>query len=230
MESQLHVLQMLLLIQCLTHHWAKRQDFFVGGNMFVYFSQKQLLDEDFRGPDVFVALDVPRRLRKSWIIWQEGKGPDVVIELMSESTRRFDQTEKKRIYQDELRVPEYFWFDPETAELAGFALRDGLYEPLVADASGTIPSRATGLALRVWTGAVEGIDASWLRWATSAGIVLPTPAETAESERKAAEAERRRAAEAEARADAERGAAEAERQRADRLAEKLRAAGIDPDA
>ena len=53
--------------------------------MFVYFSLEQVQNRDFRGPDFFVLLDVPRREHESWVVRQEGKGPDVVIELLSES-------------------------------------------------------------------------------------------------------------------------------------------------
>ncbi len=51
--------------------------------MFVYFSAAQLKSEDFRGPDFFAVLGVPKAERKSWVVWQEGKAPDVVIELLS---------------------------------------------------------------------------------------------------------------------------------------------------
>ena len=111
-ESERHVLQMYLLRETLTLAWADRPDGYVGIDMFVYFSPTQVLTEDFRGPDVFVATGVPRRERKSWLVWQEGKPPDVVIELLSESTAHFDKVEKKRIYQDRLQVPEYFWYNP----------------------------------------------------------------------------------------------------------------------
>lgn len=103
LESQRHVLQMTLLIRSLAYHWADRNDFFVGGDMFLHFNAARTWS--FRGPDVFVVLDVPRRERKSWVVWQEGKGPDAVIELVSERTWELDLGEKKRIYQDELRVP-----------------------------------------------------------------------------------------------------------------------------
>jgi hypothetical protein len=53
----------------------QRQDVYVGGNMFVYFSLDQVRHEDFREPDFFVVLGVPRRERKSRVVWQEGKGP-----------------------------------------------------------------------------------------------------------------------------------------------------------
>ena len=78
-----HVLQLDLLRHSLDLHWAERRDYFVGGNMFLYFNAEKLRDRDFRGPDFFVVLDVKHRLRKSWVVWKEGKWPDVVIELLS---------------------------------------------------------------------------------------------------------------------------------------------------
>ena len=75
-ETQRHVMQLQLLMDPLKLFWADRQDVYVGGNMFVYFSLEQVRNQDFRGPDFFAALDVPKRERKSWVVWQEGKGPD----------------------------------------------------------------------------------------------------------------------------------------------------------
>src|SRR5262249_5839224 len=116
MESYRHVLQMILLIETLSAYWAGRDDVFVGGDMFVYFSPEQVKNHDFRGPDVIAAQGVEKRDRKSWVTWQEGKPPDVVIELTSESAGDFDKGEKKRIYQDRLKAPEYFWYDPFSEE------------------------------------------------------------------------------------------------------------------
>jgi Uma2 family endonuclease len=222
MESQFHVLQMLLLIETLTRFWSDRQDFFVGGNMFIYFSQERIRRSDFLGPDVFVVMDVPRRLRKSWIVWQEGKGPDCVIELLSESTATTDRTTKKRIYQSELRVPDYFWFDPETLEFQGFTLRNALYEPLLADEEGALLVESLGLKLRRWRGAYQGLEADWLRWTDLEGELLHTPEEhAAEAAARAAQLEER-AADAEARV-------QQERHRAERLAARLRALGVGVD-
>jgi Uma2 family endonuclease len=194
METQRHALQLQLLLDPLRLFWADRQNVFVGGNMFVYFSLEQVRHQDFRGPDFFVALDVPRRERKSWVVWQEGKGPDVVIELLSDSTAVQDKGEKKAIYQDRLRVPEYFWFDPFSGEWAGFALRNGGYEAIAEDSQGRLVSRRLGLALVRWEGIYQEIEARWLRWATLTGALLPTPQEVAaEAQGLAAEAERRAA-------------------------------------
>jgi len=222
MESQRHVLQSDLLRVPLAFSWADREDFFVGANMFVYFSPHQVRSHDFRGPDVFVALGVPRRERKSWVTWEEGKGPDVVIELLAESTAAQDKGEKKQIYQDRLRVPEYFWYDPFSGELAGFFLQAGVYQPVTPDAAGRLPSRQLGLSLVRWKGEYQGVQALWLRWATPGGELLPTPEEAASQERQRGDEERRRAEEAHRRA-------EEERQRAERLAERLRALGVEPD-
>jgi len=214
METQRHKLQMDLLIDTL-HTWLEqRPDGYVSGNMFVYFSASQLRNQDFKGPDVFVALGVPKRERKNWVVWEEGgKTPDVVIELLSDSTRETDKTEKKQIYQNRLRVPEYFWYDPfNPEEWAGFTIRNGVYEPLTFDAQNRLISQRLGLALVRWQGIYKGIETLWLRWETLEGVLVPTAQEAAEQQ--AAHAEQR--------------ANQAE-QRASRLADKLRAMGINPD-
>ncbi|MBI2760233.1 MAG: Uma2 family endonuclease [Chloroflexi bacterium] len=207
METQRHVLQVMLLIEQLTRYFKERTDVFVGGNMFVYFSPEQVLTHDFRGPDFFVAIGVAKRERKSWVTWWEGKGPDVVVELLSDSTARIDKGEKMEIYRDRLRVPECFWYHPFTGELAGFALRVGDYEPIVADDAGRPASRKLGLTLVRWQGEYQDVSARWLRWATPDGVVLPTQAEIAEDEHRAAEQERQ--------------VAEQERQRAEQLARRV---------
>jgi hypothetical protein len=165
--------------------------------MFVYFNLKQLRHQDFRGPDVFVVLDVPKRERKSWVVWQGGKGPDVVIELLSENTVGIDKGEKKRVYQDQLKVIEYFWYDPFTEELAGFQLQGGVYVPIEPDVEGGLVSKRLGLKLVKWEGKYAGVDAVWLRWATREGELLPTEEELAEQEKRRAEQERQRAEQAE---------------------------------
>jgi Uma2 family endonuclease len=178
--------------------------------MFVYFSPSQVRNQDYRGPDVFVVLDVPYRDRKSWVVWEEGKAPDVVIELLSESTAQQNKTQKKQIYETQMRVPEYFWFDPfKPEDFAGFGLRNGQYEPLLFDDQRRLVSQRLNLALVRWQGSYEEIETVWLRWATLDGELLLTDRDQLEQERQRTERER---------------------QRADRLAEELRKLGIDPDA
>ncbi|MGF1495092.1 MAG: Uma2 family endonuclease [Microcoleaceae cyanobacterium] len=218
METYRHKLQMDILVDAYGN-WltATQQQGFTGGNMFVYFSPDQVRNQDYRGPDVFVVKDVPSGERRSWVVWQEGKAPDVVVELLSPSTARRDKTEKKQIYQDQLRVTEYFWYDPfNPDDLAGFSLQGGVYQPLNFDDQQRLVSEQLGLALVRWSGLFKQVEATWLRWATLDGELLPTDRELVEQERQRAEQERQRA--------------EQESQRADRLAERLRALGVDPDA
>jgi Uma2 family endonuclease len=200
MESDRHVLQMTLLMETLKLHWAGREDVAVHGNMFVYFSEDQLTTHDFRGPDFFAAQGVRRRDdRKSWLVWREGKGPDVVIEIISDSTAEKDKTLKKQIYQDRLRVPEYYWYDPFTYEWDGFVLRGGKYEPIAPTAEGWLPSEQLNLVLMKWAGVYGDTESVWLRWALPDGTLLPTDGEVAARERARAVQERKRAEAAERR-------------------------------
>jgi Uma2 family endonuclease len=226
METLRHRLQMELLIRSL-EPWAKaRGDVFLGGNMFLYFSADQLRGKDFRGPDFFAVLGVSPRERKSWVVWDEEKGPDLIVELLSDSTRQIDKVEKKRIYQDRLRVAEYFWFDPwDPDDLAGFTLTDGHYRPIEPAVDGRLPSPLLGLALAYWDGVYGGVEARWVRWASPEGAMLPTDTEAAQAEAVAAKAHAHaaqaeaaaaeaKAAEAQSARDAARQAVEAEMHRA----------------
>ena len=85
-------------------------------------------------PDLLIALGAdPEAYRKSngFIISEQGKPPDFVLEIASRSTGRQDVVEKRAAYAN-LRIPEYRRFD-ETGEfhgtrIAGDHLVDGQYE------------------------------------------------------------------------------------------------------
>jgi Uma2 family endonuclease len=194
METQRHKYQMDLLIETLEFWLEQREDGFVSGNMFVYYSMAQVRNKDFKGPDFFVVLDVPKGERRSWVVWEEEKAPDVVIELLSESTAAADKNEKKLIYQNQMRVPEYFWFDPfNPDDWAGFSIQQGVYQPLVPNERNQLVSQSLGLGLQKWQGKYRGVDTVWLRWATLDGELLPTGVEIAQQEHQRAEQERQRA-------------------------------------
>lgn len=201
LETYRHLKQLILLLTSLERLWQDRQDFFAAGNMSIYYSNRQLKSEDVRGPDFFVVLNTERKERKSWVVWgEDGKYPNFILEILSDSTAKNDRGLKKQLYQDVFRTPEYFWFDPYTLEFAGFKLNYRRYEQIVPNEQGWLWSDELQLYL--------GIVSEKLRFFTPEAELVPTPEEAEEAERNRAEA------------------AEA---RAERLLRKLREMGVDPD-
>ena len=239
LESDRHLQQILLLLASLGWWWrdrpdapdGSRHDFFMAGNLTIYFNPNQLKTQDFRGPDFFVVLDTDDRERKSWVVWDEnGKFPNIIIELLSDSTANVDRGTKKKIYQNDFKTPEYFWFDPYSFEFKGFRLQpqSGRYQAITRTKQGWYWSEQLQLYL--------GIEAKKLRFFTAAGELVPAPAEAAIAERERAEAAYLQLQQAEARARAAQQRAEQaeaqleqEQQRAEQLLTQLHALGIQPN-
>ncbi|MEH2069769.1 MAG: Uma2 family endonuclease [Nostoc sp.] len=208
LETYLHLQQMLLLIKCLDWWWRDQNNFFCAGNLTIYYSPRQRKSEDFRGPDFFVVLDTERKPRDSWVVWEEyGKYPNLIIELLSDSTAAIDKGLKKQIYQDIFRTPEYFWFDPKNLEFAGFILVGGTYQLIEPNPQGLFWSQQLSLYL--------GVDENKLRYFTPEGQLIPTPEEAVEQQAQ--------------RANEQAQLAEQQKQKVERLAAKLRELNIDPE-
>jgi Uma2 family endonuclease len=180
MESSLHYFQLALLVSCLEWLWRDRNDYFIGANLTIYFNRQQLKNKDFRGPDFFLVKQTEKRPRKSWVTWEEeGKYPDLIIELLSDSTTNIDKNLKKDLYQNHFRTPEYFWFSPDNLDFAGFRLVNGKYQEIVPNKMGWLWSDSLGLYL--------GIDREKLRYFTLENQLIPTPEEAALEQRQRAE-------------------------------------------
>jgi Uma2 family endonuclease len=132
LESSWHRAEINLLIESLKYHWRGRTDFYAGGNMFIYYCIEQARTREYRGPDFFVVLGVDgTRMRKAWVVWEEdGRYPDVIVELLPPTRAQADKTVKKQLYEQTCRTPEYFCYDPDSQELLGWRLREGRYIPL----------------------------------------------------------------------------------------------------
>ncbi|PLS67343.1 MAG: hypothetical protein CV045_14130, partial [Cyanobacteria bacterium M5B4] len=175
MESSLHYMQLLLLVTSLRWAWQGRDDFFIGANLTIYYSRQQLKRRDFRGPDFFLVKNTTPTLRNSWVVWEEdGRYPDLIIELLSDSTAKVDRTEKRSLYAERFHTPEYFYFSPETLEFAGFKLNLNEYVPIVANEQGWLWSEVLGFFL--------GIHEGQLRYFSLEGRLIPTPEEAAREE------------------------------------------------
>lgn len=213
LESDLHRQQMDLLINSLDWWWKEPTDFYASGNLTIYYNPEQIKTRDFRGPDFFVVLGTERKPRKSWVVWGEnGKYPNLIVEVLSNSTAAVDKGLKKQLYQDIFRTPDYFWFHPETLEFAGFHLVDGQYQPLELNSQGWLWSQQLELFL--------GVYEQKLRFFTVDGQLVLTEGED----------ERQQKELAQQRAEQEAQRAEQEAQKAEKLAAKLRELGIDPDS
>ncbi|MDM9583366.1 Uma2 family endonuclease [Nostoc sp. GT001] len=206
LESDIHREQIDLLIRILKLWWRDRQDFYASGNLTIYYSPNQKKSEHFREPRLFCSFGNPKKDRKSWVVWQEdGKYPNLIVEILSSSTTAVDKGLKKQVYQDTFRTPDYFWFDPVTMELQGFHLVDGKYQEIQVTTDGRLWSQQLELYLGVYEGK--------LRFFTTENQLILSSEELAELERLRAEQAEERAERAE--------------QEIARLREVLRIQGID---
>ncbi|WP_066377056.1 MULTISPECIES: Uma2 family endonuclease [unclassified Anabaena] len=189
----------------------------------------------YKRPDWYMVLGVPNTnqqqdLRLSYVIWQEGVAPFLVVELLSPGTEQEDLGQTLRevnkpptkweVYERILRVPYYVVYDRYENHFRAFRLNGSRYQAIPLPEN-RLWLEELEIGLGLWQGTYQQTTGLWLRWYNAAGWVL-TLNETAEQERQRAEQERHRA-------EQERQRAEQERQRADRLAEYLRTQGIDPD-
>ncbi len=230
LESNWHRAQINLLVESVHSFWRKRSDYFAGGNMFIHYCVDQAQRGDYRGPDFFVARDVDgERERDAWTVWMEnGRYPNVIVELSSQWTIDIDLGAKKDLYERTFRVPEYFCYDPASQTLWGWRLVGDSYVAIPADQEGALWSEQLDLWLGCWQGEYLRSDTTWLRlWTPDGDLVLTfaeAEAQRADAEAQRAEAEAQRA-EAEAqRAEAEAQRAEAEAQRAEAEAQRAAAA------
>ncbi len=183
----------------------------------------------YKRPDWFLVMGVAAsrsqaELRWSYVLWQEGVSPFLVVELLSPGTEAEDLGQtlrvlgrpptKWQVYEQVLAVPNYVIYDRTNNHFRLFQLRSGRYQEMSLGAEGVwLPELAVGL--RVWQGTYQGVDGQWLRWVDQQGQWIPTEAERAEQEFQRAEQESQRA--------------EQESQRAERLAAQLRALGIEAE-
>jgi Uma2 family endonuclease len=147
-ETDVHRDEMVDVIQMLKDHFADHRDVYVSGNLLIFYVEGNR--RKHISPDIFLVWGVEKKDRDNYLVWKEGKAPDLVIEITSKSTRREDTKKKRELYRDILEVTEYFQFDPTEdylkPPLQGFRLIDGDYVP-IEPVNGRLPSAVLGLHL-----------------------------------------------------------------------------------
>jgi Uma2 family endonuclease len=228
-------------------------DVYVSGNMFIRYEKDGA--EKRIAPDIFVVFGTSKEDRVSYTVWEEEQVPDFVLEITSKGTVTKDRDQNPLIYRD-LGVKEYFQYDPtgeylKPTSLQGVRLKNGEY---VAIASSVLPdgtlslhSQTLGLDLHLYPNLgfrfFDPISNEILRSYAEAEF------ERVFEQRARFQAELERSFEHQARLEAEAARLEAEaaqqeaeaianranlekqlaEQKAQRLAEMLKAMGIDPD-
>ncbi len=235
LETNQHRVAMNVLIRSYQQYRADQNDFYVGGNMFIYYSTTQVKNRDFRGPDFFVVLDTDsQKERLGWVVWEEeGRYPDTIIELMSPSTAYVDLGLKKQLYDRIFKTQNYFVYNPfDPKSLQGWH-RSNSYEAIAPDNRGWLWCESLGLWLGTWVGTIDRETLTWLRFYDSTGALVLLPEEVAqqraESESQRAEIEMLRAESEAQRAEFETKRAEVQRLRAEKFASRLRELGEDPE-
>ena len=220
--------QQRLLVEPLYASWLPGVPFIADANIGLFYGLKldPIVPDAFLSLNVQMPADWSQKKNRSYFVWEFGKVPEVCIEIVS--NRKGNELDSKKADYARIGIAYYVVFDPleqlqREDELNGkvlqvWALMAGQY----VEVAEPFWLQTVNVGLTVWAGSFEGLEFTWLRWCDRNGQVIPTGAERAEAESQRAEAERQRA-------EAESQAREAERQRADRLADRLRAMGINPD-
>ncbi len=244
LPDEFHDLQPQLLSRTLSLTNYSNSERFTGSDINLYYDVHHRLWH--KRPDWFFAVNVPRvyqseegeEARRSYVVWQEGKSPSVVVEFISPRTEKEDlgrfyeeadripearseddeqssesivdrssPPSKLKVYEEYLSVPHYIVYSRYTRRLRYFKLIGGRYEEQPVQAgSPKIWLSELEIGLGLWDDYFDGLPGPWLRWCDAQGDWFLTDIER------------------------ERLAKEEAQSRAQKLAEKLKELGVDPDS
>jgi Uma2 family endonuclease len=212
---------LIYCVSVLENYFQSRQDVYISGNSFIYYEEGN--PKKVISPDVFVVFGVSQGKRPSYKTWESGGiFPQFIMEVTSRTTLRQDEVTKPELYR-RLGVREYFQYDPTgdylELQLKGQCLVDGVYQPMASAKNwlGLTYIHSQTLGLDLCLEPEENGDVFGLRfYDPTTREKLPNYIELVQLKQEELFRERQKT--------------EAERQKAERLAEKLRSLGIDPDA
>ena len=166
---------LMRILRVLEAFFKDNPEVYVSGDLLMYYVQGD--PRKVVAPDVLVSFGIGQKARRTYLVWQEGKSPDFVMELASESTYQKDLGEKMQIYAG-LGITDYFLCDIEglylPTPLMGFTLVDGRYEPVPQATEGGVHSAVLGLTLHLQPDTLQFYDPAIGQW-------LQTPEEIAEA-------------------------------------------------
>ncbi|HEX4949959.1 MAG TPA: Uma2 family endonuclease [Blastocatellia bacterium] len=199
--------QQRLLTEPLYSSWTPQPDedhpdvkrpFLAAANVGVFFSVHQLplVPDMFLSLDIEVGKDWNADETRSYFVWELGKVPEAVVEIVSNKEGN-ELTSKMKRYA-EWGILYYVVFDPfhELSETTLCVYELGFGKRLRPRKDFLLPT--LGLSLTLWEGEYEGVRDTWLRWCDQDGRIIPTgkearDLEAARADNAEAEVERLRA-------------------------------------
>ncbi|NEN91396.1 MAG: Uma2 family endonuclease [Okeania sp. SIO3H1] len=210
----------------------------IGQSLGIYWRIAEPLERGAVAPDwcyfphILPTLD--GEIRRSYFLWGEAIPPSIVIEfVLGDGSVERDKTPFIRGENESIQTPGKFWvyervirpvyyaiYEVQKPRLEVYQLIHGdelvaKYELIEANERGHYPISDLGVELGIWSGSYQNMELPWLRWWDNEGNLLTTSGERLETTELLLAQESQKA--------------EQERQRAEKLAEKLRAMGIDPE-
>ena len=226
-ETSVHVDAIINAVVVLRQYLAQQQAIVLADQFLYYakgFPKLRVV------PDIMVIFDVPPGPRDNYKTWEEGSVPAVIFEMTSEGTRNQDQGHKRKLYE-QIEVKEYWLFDPKgewiAEQLKGYRFNGEQYEPIT-------DGRSEPLKLRLQ---LEDTLIGFYREDTGEKLLAPDELIAALSQETQArqnleqqlEEQRQNVEQERQNATLERQAKEFAQRQAERLAERLRAMGVNPD-
>ena len=156
--------------------------FLADANVGIFFSvsQQPLVPDMFLALDIEVGKDWNADETRSYFVWEFGKVPEAVVEIVSNKEGN-ELTGKMKRYA-EWGITYYIVFDPfhELSETTLCVYELGFGKRLCPRKDFLLPT--LGLCLTLWEGEYEGIHDTWLRWCDQDGQLIPTGKEGRDQE------------------------------------------------
>ncbi len=227
--------QRRLLTESLLSSWNPGRSFIAASDVGIFYAinQPPVVPDMFLSMDVKLPEDLWEKKHRSYFLWEYRKAPEMVVEIVS-NTEGGENSRKIQKYA-QIGVWYYVIFDPQRY-IQNDVLR--IYESFAGQFIPRIDRtlQRLGLGLMLWEGTFEGRHDRWLRWCDSDKNMILTGFERAALTEKCAEKAEVRAEKAEVRAEKAQVRAEkaeemaaAERRRAEKLAQRLKELGIEPE-
>lgn len=192
LPDEFHIFQPQLLRETFQPTNYPKEEVFIATDLNIYYDVHHQLW--YKRPDWFTVLGVAnsnqqQHLRLSYVIWQEGVAPFMIVELLSPGTEQEDLGQTLRdvnkpptkweVYEQILRIPYYVVFDRYTNKLRVFQLVGTRFQEMtLSDQKVWLDEIQLGLG--VWQGSYQDTQGLWLRWYDAQQNWVPTPLEKAE--------------------------------------------------